>query len=62
MNISFAVAGPDEQLTVYGEIDGFEHTCTVGADLAKTLTRDQVVELADQLLTEAYTRSLSEQS
>ena len=61
MIVSYATTGPKEQLTVWGEIDGFEHNCTVGADLAKTLTNTEVLELAERLITEAHERYLSEQ-
>lgn len=60
MNITFATEGPGKALTIHGELDGFEHSATVDAELAETMTQSQVIALGESLIQEAYQRYLEE--
>lgn len=46
--------------TLHGELDGFEHNCTVGISVAEGLTTDQLIDLAGFTIKEAYDRFVSE--
>lgn len=60
MNIVFAEIEDQDQLTIHGEIDGFEHNCTVGERIALGLTLDQAADLAEFGIREAYDRHMAE--
>ncbi|MNL10087.1 hypothetical protein D3C87_1308770 [compost metagenome] len=60
MNITFASEGPGSQMTIHGEIDGFEHSATIDALVAESLTRDEAIALGESLIQEAYQRYLEE--
>ncbi len=49
-----------DEFTLYGELDGFVHNCTVGASVAEGLTLEQVTDLAEFTIREAYDRFVSE--
>lgn len=50
----------EDGLTLYGELEGFTHNCTVGNSVASSLTLEQVIDLAEFTIKEAYDRFVSE--
>lgn len=60
MNIYFAEQGADGQLVVHGQIEDFQHSCTIDGLIANKLSHTQAVELAETEIGEAYERYLSE--
>ena len=61
MNVIYETVTSSGQFTLCAEIEGFEHNCTIDGYLALGLTVDQVRDLAEFGIKEAYDRFLSEQ-